>query len=171
MSDRRYVSPFAAPEPQKKLPEVAPKPAPPSIFAPAPSATSVSFGTPPDPSQRMVLTDDEDISFAERFAGILAAPVRIPPEYAGVPAEFNTKGRTLCEQIGVALKPYITQHTLVTVAKEIGVTTNTVSRIVSGVGMKLSTLEKMCRLTGWTIQVTDKNGDAVALFQWPKKNR
>lgn len=62
----------------------------------------------------------------------------------------------LCDQIAEAL-----DGIPVGSLKKSGVTVNTLVRAKSGEGIRLETLEKIARYLGWTITITDKEGNPI----------
>lgn len=69
---------------------------------------------------------------------------------------------SLGPQVAKALIPLKEEHGIGKLAEAMGVTTNTVRSCLSGVGMKLSTFEKVCQVAGWTVEVRDSDGNIIA---------
>jgi hypothetical protein len=68
----------------------------------------------------------------------------------------------LSDQIGNALLDLKKEHGISGLARLIGVTPNTVVRVMSGVGLKLSTVELICEKLGWGVTITDEDGNVIA---------
>jgi DNA-binding Xre family transcriptional regulator len=68
----------------------------------------------------------------------------------------------LAPQIALAAQKLRKEHGVKALAEAMGVTTNTVRSCMSGVGMKLSTFETLCRVAGWTLEVRDADGEVIA---------
>lgn len=83
------------------------------------------------------------------------------PVVAPAPVE---KGGALQIQVAAALRAVIDsgEFTVHGLARQTGLTDNTVTRALSGQGMKLVTLEAVAAGLGWTVTVTDATGTAVA---------
>ena len=64
----------------------------------------------------------------------------------------------ICEQIALALK----DRKLGPIARQAKVTLNTMIRAQSGQGIKLETLEKISKVLGWNLTVTDTHGIVLA---------
>lgn len=71
-------------------------------------------------------------------------------------------GGTLATQIGGSLVALREEHGIGGLAKVVGVTPNTMVRCLSGVGLKLSTVELLAEKLGWSVVITDGDGNVVA---------
>lgn len=94
------------------------------------------------------------------------APKAPPPSKYALPepearSVAPTAFRPLAPQIAKAMEPLKDKHGVAKMAEAMEVTTNTVRSAMSGIGMRLSTLEAVCEVAGWTVTITDDQGKTI----------
>ena len=105
----------------------------------------------------------------------VSAPVPVPEPTPEAPVERPAPRRTVVEPMEASRQPlaaqiasYLKQELADTpnlqMAKDMGVTCNTVVRMLSGVGLKLSTLERIATVQGWTVEIKNASGEPFARY-------
>jgi len=70
----------------------------------------------------------------------------------------------LAVQIAAVLHEALKTVPKVQIYRGAKVTPNTLTRALSGEGLRLDTLEKFCRVLRWHVLITDEYGETVAVY-------
>lgn len=111
------------------------------------------WGQPPEAST-------EPVEPREELAPLPPTLITEAPQRAARP--IGRAGfRALAPQIARAVHGLKKKHGIGNIAKACDVTTNTIRSAMSGVGMKLSTLEKLADVAGWSVEIRDEKGTLI----------
>lgn len=90
------------------------------------------------------------------------SPPEVPEAPQRVARPIGRAGfRALAPQIARAVHKLKAKHGIGNIAKACDCTTNTIRSAMSGVGMKLSTLEKLADTAGWSVEIRDEQGKVI----------